>query len=165
MLACVDVDYRDDGAVAACVVFRDWGDEASTAELVRLIEHVEPYVPGQFYKRELPCLLDVLGRVSEPVETVIIDGYVWLRDEAHPGLGGHLFEALGRSKAVVGVAKSSFATARAYRAVQRGQSQKPLFVTAVGIDLDEVARYVRAMHGEYRIPTLLRRVDQLCRNA
>ncbi len=31
MIACVDVDYRDSAAVAACVLFRDWTDASSCA--------------------------------------------------------------------------------------------------------------------------------------
>ncbi len=162
MLACVDVDYRGEGAVAACLLFRHWADGDVAGELVRRIDRVEPYEPGQFYKRELPCLLSVLADVPERLEAVVVDGYVWLRDETTPGLGGHLFEALGGTS-VVGVAKTRFASATAARAVVRGGSRRPLFVTAAGMGPDDAARHVQAMHGEFRIPTLLRRVDQLCR--
>src|SRR5437868_643888 len=127
MLACVDVDYRDNGAVAACVLFRDWTDGAPSGELVRLIEQVEPYVPGQFYKRELPCLLSVLGDVAEMLDAVIVDGYVWLKDEQTPGLGAHLFEALERKIAVIGVAKTRFLSAIVAKAVKRGDSDRPLY--------------------------------------
>jgi len=164
MIACVDVDYRDDSAIAACVLFRDWADAVSTAEHVRRIDRVEPYQPGQFYKREMPCLLAVLAEVAEPLETVVVDGYVWLADEGTPGLGAHLFEELGAAVPVIGVAKTRFASARAARPVLRGDSQRPLFVTAAGMDIEEAAQHVRAMHGEFRIPTLLKRVDHLCRN-
>src|SRR5262245_59291816 len=165
MIACVDVDYRDEGAVAACVLFRYWEDADGAAEHVRRIDKVEPYQPGQFYKRELPCLLAVLQEVKEPLAAVVIDGYAWLADENTPGLGGHLFEALGRAIPVVGVAKTRFASARAARPVLRGDSQRPLFVTAAGIDVELAAEHIRAMHGEFRLPTLLKRVDHLCRNS
>jgi deoxyribonuclease V len=165
MLVCVDVDYRKPGAVAAGVLFRTWVDQASTAEIVRFIEAVEPYQPGQFYRRELPCLRAVLGDVPEPLDAVIIDGYVWLADEDTPGLGGHLFAALNRTIPIIGVAKTRFAGAKAACPVLRGSSARPLFVTAAGIDVAEAARLVAGMHGEFRIPTLLKRVDQLCRNA
>src|SRR5438046_1855650 len=115
MIACVDVDYRDNGAVAACVLFRDWADAASAAEHVRRLERVEPYQPGQFYKREMPCLLAVLAEVAEPLETIVVDGYVWLADEGTPGLGAHLFEALDAALPVIGVAKTRFTSARAAR--------------------------------------------------
>ena len=51
MIACVDVDYRDEGALAACVLFRAWGDERPAGELVEHVAEVEPYQPGQFYRR------------------------------------------------------------------------------------------------------------------
>jgi deoxyribonuclease V len=47
--------------------------------------------------------------------------------------------------------------------VQRGHSRRPLYVSAAGIDAETAARYIQDMHGTYRLPTLLRRVDQLCR--
>ena len=61
MLACVDVDYRDsdNAAVAACLVFERWQAEEPLHELSVEVGAVEPYVPGEFYKRELPCVLAV----------------------------------------------------------------------------------------------------------
>ena len=56
MIAILDVDYRDEKAVAACVIANDWTDAQPAAEFVETILHVEPYVPGEFYCRELPCL-------------------------------------------------------------------------------------------------------------
>jgi deoxyribonuclease V len=165
MIACVDVDYRDEGAVAACVVFRSWPDEAPASESTERIASVAPYQPGQFYKRELPCLLAVLRAVLArgPLEAVVVDGYVWL-GEGRPGLGAHLHEALEEKVPVIGVAKTRFASARDAREVVRGDSERPLFVTAAGVDVEAAAERVRSMHGPYRVPTLLRRVDQLCRS-
>jgi deoxyribonuclease V len=165
MLVCVDVDYREKGAVAACVLFRAWADPASAGQVVERLDSVAPYEPGQFYKRELPCLLAVLGKVPEPIDLVVIDGYVWLSDEQTPGLGGHLYEALGRRIPVVGVAKTRFYSATLAREVLRGDSDRPLYVTAAGIDVEEVCRQVQSMHGSFRIPTLLREVDHLCRQS
>ena len=163
MIACVDVDYRDPVAVAACLLFRHWTDEHVIGEAVEHIPQVEPYQPGQFYKRELPCLLTVLGKLPQMPETVVIDGYVWLRDEQTPGLGGHLFAALGKAIPVIGVAKTCFLSARAARPVLRGGSLKPLFVTAAGVDVETAAQSIRSMHGPHRLPTIIKRVDQLCR--
>jgi len=162
MLACVDVDYRPRGAVAACVLFRTWSDADSAAEQVEAIAQVAPYQPGQFYRRELPCLLSVLTAVREPLETIVIDGYVWLGEE-RPGLGAHLYEALGRRVPVIGVAKTRFAAAPS-ELVQRRSSRRPLYITAAGLDPRTAAQYIQSMHGAYRLPTLLRRVDQLCRS-
>ncbi len=57
MIACIDVGYREDSARAACVTFDDWEDSEPTGDFVLDIDQVEPYVPGQFYRRELPCVL------------------------------------------------------------------------------------------------------------
>lgn len=158
MLACVDVDYRGTGAVAAALLFDAWTDEVPARELVARIAHVPDYEPGQFYKRELPCLLEVLRGVTP--RCVIIDGFVHLGPERRPGLGAHLANALG--VIVVGVAKNPFHQTPA-TPVLRGASKKPLLVTAAGIPEVQAAARVREMHGAFRIPTLLRRVDQLCR--
>jgi deoxyribonuclease V len=164
MIACVDVDYRDSEAVAACVLLQDWADAACAATHVERVAAVEPYQPGAFYRRELPCLLAVLARVGVPVDVVIIDGYVWLAGEDRPGLGARLYEALGGTVAVVGVAKTQFAGA-AGMPVLRGDSRRPLIVTAAGMDPAAAARHVQGMHGPFRIPDALKKADQLCRQS
>lgn len=163
MLACVDVDYQQDHAKAACCLFEDYDDAAARSELVEVISEPAAYRPGQFYLRELPCLLAVLKRVSEPLAAILIDGYVWLDEAESPGLGAHLYRALEERVPIIGVAKSRYRHPVAARAVLRGDSQRPLYVSAAGADLDEAANAVARMHGEYRIPTLLKRVDRLCR--
>jgi deoxyribonuclease V len=164
MIACVDVDYRDAGAVAACVLLRDWADAACAGTHVARIAAVDPYQPGQFYRRELPGLQAVLARVGDPVDVVVIDGYVWLGGPDRPGLGARLYEALGGTAAVVGVAKTQYAGAGGIP-VLRGASRRPLLVTAAGLDPATAARHVQAMHGPYRIPDALKQVDQLCRQS
>jgi deoxyribonuclease V len=164
MLACLDVDYRSEVTVAACVLFREWADAAEASHVVERGPPAAPYEPGQFYRRELPHLLKVLGEVREPLEAVVIDGYVWLGEEK-AGLGAHLYEALGRRLPVIGVAKTAFHSSGLAVPVLRGRSQRPLFVTAVGLEASVAAAHVRRMHGPSRIPTLLGRVDRLCRDA
>jgi deoxyribonuclease V len=165
MIACVDVDYRPGEAIAACVLLHAWSDEFAADEKVARIGKIEPYVPGQFYRRELPCLLDVLGKVFGSLDTVVVDGYVWLRDEQTPGLGARLYDALGSTIPVIGVAKNRFLPMSAAAEVRRGTSQRPLYVTAVGMDLAVAAQCIQSMHGAHRIPTLLKRVDRLCRQS
>lgn len=164
MIACVDVHYRGEDAVAACILFRDWPDAAGIGHRIEYVRGVRQYEPGRFYLRELPCLLAVLRKMTDPLECIVIDGYVWLGEEASPGLGAHLFQTLGCSVPVIGVAKSRFRAAGTAREVFRGGSGRPLYVTAAGIDPDDAARCIRNMHGGHRIPTLLRQVDRLCRS-
>ncbi len=177
LIICIDVDYREaPGAsgidracsgVAAGVVFSRWTDAEPTAEHTLLIPAVAPYESGAFYRRELPCIEALLAVVPERVDTVVVDGHVWLGDAHSPGLGAYLYESLGRAVPVVGVAKNRFGVDPGIRGaaleVVRGQSRRPLFVTAAGMDAQQAAEAVASMHGPHRLPTLLKRADQLCR--
>jgi len=164
--ACVDVDYREEEAVVACLLFEHWSAAQAVEAHTERVSPVEPYVPGQFYRRELPCLLEVLRPILHRLDTVIVDGHVWLSGDEPPklGLGAHLYEALGGQVPVIGVAKTPYPGAPAAE-VRRGQSANPLYVTAVGLSLEEAARHVAQMHGPHRLPTLLKEVDRLCRRA
>ena len=164
MLCGLDVDYRSCSVVAAGLSFADWDSESPLREYsVESNTPPEAYEAGSFYRRELPYLLAVLGQMEEHPATILIDGFVWLGIES-PGLGAHLYEALGRRSAVVGVAKRPFRDTSAGSPVLRGTSARPLYVTSVGISLDDAVAGVKAMHGLHRIPTLLKRVDRLCRD-
>ncbi|MGZ5968034.1 MAG: endonuclease V [Polyangiales bacterium] len=160
MIAFVDVGYRDDGALAACVVAERWSDDRPYEQRVARVSHVAPYEPGRFHLRELPCILAVLRTVRASVGTIVVDGYVLL-DGDRPGLGAKVHEVL--RVPVVGVAKTEFRGVTSAVAVTRGESSKPLFVSAIGMDLRDAAARVREMHGPYRTPTLLRLVDHLTR--
>ena len=155
----MDVDYQETGVTAAAVGFVTWGDAIATVEVVvRTFESPPAYEPGAFAKRELPYLLGVLARMP-PLEAILVDAYVWLGPD-RAGLGARLHDACGLP--VIGVAKTRFEGAVA-REVVRGDSARPLYVTAVGIDEQLVAEHVRTMHGEFRIPTLIKRADALAR--
>jgi deoxyribonuclease V len=156
----VAYDERAGRAVAAAVVFAEWSDAEAFAEYSAAVGQPAEYLPGQLYRRELPALMAVLAKIREPIDTVIVDGYVRLGTK--PGLGAHLWEATGRRFAVIGVAKSSFREADCVE-VHRGTSRRPLYLTAIGIDEETAARQVKTMSGSDRIPALLRRADRLAR--
>lgn len=162
----LDVDYRPDRAVAAAVlaVSLSSATAAPGGERVCVVSSVAAYEPGAFFKRELPCLLAVLRDIDEPLAAIVIDGYVWL---AHgvPGLGAHLHAALGGDVLIIGVAKRPYRDNDAALSVLRGGSETPLFVTAAGCDPTSAAEAVRAMHGAFRIPTLIKLADRICRDA
>jgi deoxyribonuclease V len=161
LIACVDVDYREGGAVAAGLWFRGWSAATVERQAVASFAEVADYEPGAFYRRELPCLLGVLAR-GPRADVVVVDGYVWLADGAR-GLGAHLHAAVGGT--VVGIAKTRYAGATDAVAVLRGGSKVPLHVSAVGMSADQAAAQVAAMHGPHRVPTLLKQVDSLARTA
>ena len=163
MLLAADVAYDEDTDTArvAGVLFGRWSAPRPEAEYVVTHHGLAPYQPGSFFMRELPCLLTLLGRVGHPISLVIVDGYVDVAS-GRPGLGRILYGALSPRIPVVGVAKSKLVGAEAIE-VLRGDSTRPLQVSAVGMDPAEAAERVRKMHGRHRLPTLLKRVDQLSR--
>ena len=163
MIACVDVHYVDDFAVAACVLFREWTHGRCVDRLTARVEGVAPCEPGRFIKRELKPLLAVLGQVPVALRTVVVDGYVWLDAADTPGLGAHLYRALAEKVPVVGVAKHRFGDAGFAVRVLRGQSVRPLYVTAAGMSLRRAAGCILRMHGPDRLPTMIRMADRLSR--
>ena len=164
MLACIDIHYYDDHAVAACILFDKWTDSNPTSQISTTITNIAPYIPGQFYLRELPCIIEVLKLVSEDPEVIIIDGHVWLDDNKSAGLGAHLYYSLNKKIPIIGIAKNPFKQSKIANEVIRGNSKKPLYVTTAGIDQNFAANNISKMHENYRIPTLLKKVDQLSRN-
>jgi deoxyribonuclease V len=160
----VDVQYLDDGgARAALVVAEDVTFSVVIEERAVLVERVAEYRPGRFYERELPPLRQVLSGVA-PLDLLIVDGYVDLDPAGSPGLGAHVADA-GLVPVVLGVAKTRFRAATHAVEVLRGESARPLYVTASGMALDAAADLVREMTGDARFPDALRRVDRLARGA
>ncbi len=156
-----DVHYfGDEYASAAAVLFQRYRDAETAGEYAGLIYGVSRYVSGQFYRRELPCILRLLEQFNETPDEMVIDGYVMLGDR--PGLGQYLFESFAGQIPVVGVAKSKHRKSSAIE-VLRGGSIRPLYVTSAGVDPYAASDKIRAMHVAHRVPTLLRRVDVLAR--
>jgi deoxyribonuclease V len=129
------------------------------------VPEVQAYTSGEFSLRELPPLRAVLAAIisggAERLAMIIVDGYVDLDPDGRPGLGLRVHDEFGVP--VIGVAKTAFATATHAVPVRRGQSARPLFVTAAGIARAEAARLVGEMAGSHRMPDALRQADALAR--
>ena len=163
MILAFDSYYFDGKAKTVCLEFENWADTDNFNVYTEILEQVAEYVPGEFYKRELPCILSLLGKINiENVSAIIIDGYVFLDDDGKLGLGGHLYQAIECKIPVVGVAKSNFATVDKLKIpVYRGTSKNPLFITSIGMDAETAAAHIKTMSGEFRMPMLLKKLDQL----
>jgi deoxyribonuclease V len=91
---------------------------------------------------------------------IIIDGFVYLDDEGKKGLGAYLYETLLVKVPVIGVAKTSFHNNKLnVIEIKRGESNNPLFVSAIGMEVAEAAERIKNMTGAYRMPDLLKEVD------
>ena len=184
MILAVDVHYYNKHAVVAGVGFECWNDQDPKYHYVSAIDQTEDYMPGEFYRRELPCILKVPYYLVESHKVwgataiilkllnehelsptyILIDGYVYLDGYSRPGLGKYLYEALSGKVKVIGVAKNPFKGITGEYELYRGSSKKPLYVTCIGEELPDAKAQIAAMYGAHRIPVLLKAVDQLCRD-
>ena len=159
MKVAIDVYYDSSKAKAVGVIFDEWGAKEPHEIITALIDYVEDYESGNFYKRELPCILKLLETVDmDSINTIVIDGYVYLGDITKAGLGMHLYNSLAGKMPIIGVAKTYFHENSAVE-VFRGTSKKPLYITSVGMETSEAAMYIRNMHGDFRMPKLLKLLD------
>jgi len=161
MIVAFDTYYSDNSAKTVGVGFHNWGDNKIAIKESEIIKVISNYEPGQFYKRELPCILSLLAKFDiETINTIIVDGYTTIDNQGKNGLGGYLYDSLEKKIPVIGVAKNKFKlNSKKAKEILRGHSSKPLFISSVGIDLNIAAEKVKSRHGDYRIPTMLKIVD------
>ncbi|MEO0732334.1 MAG: endonuclease V [Bacteroidota bacterium] len=160
MLLAFDAHYHDTHSLLAAASFYDWTDPVPLAMHTWRFGPAAAYEPGQFYRRELPLILQALEDFPlAEIEAIVVDGYVYLDANGRLGLGGHLYHELQQAAPVIGVAKSYFRDTNA-EAVLRGKSTKPLYVTSYGIPQKVSANHVRNMAGAFRMPDILGRVDR-----
>lgn len=165
MIYAFDTYYYENFAKTVCIAFEKWDSETESFIYSENTEITSDYESGAFYKRELPCILSLLKKIDlQKGDLIIVDGYVTLDNSGKIGLGGYLYQSLDEKYPVIGIAKNGFNSEDDQRrTVLRGESKTPLFLTAVGIDVDEIQSNIENMHGNYRIPTLLKKLDQLTR--
>lgn len=163
MILATDVHYKDNTAKAVGALITHWGDAVAHHHVIRYIDAVEEYVSGSFYKRELPCLLEIIKEVDlQQISCIIVDGFVVLDDAGKPGLGAYVYESLPVKVPVIGVAKTNFhENLKHVIPVLRGTSERPLYVSVIGTDLQQAADHIKSMHGEHRLPTVLKELDRI----
>lgn len=161
--ACFDVKYYDDYAIIGFVFFENHTSEIPFKTGQFRHDKIEPYVSGEFYKRELPCLLTAIKNIDEKLSLIYIDANVWLGDRLR-GLGCYLYESLDSDIPVIGVSKTSFHNSdKQVVPVLRAQSKNPLYVSSIGIETPVAAKMVFEMHGSFRLPTMIKLADSMSR--
>jgi deoxyribonuclease V len=163
MFVAVDTFYFENKAKTVAITFDKWNDSNYSKQFTEELDVLAEYIPGEFYKRELPCILSIIKNMNvDAIDVIIIDGYVYLDDFNKYGLGGYLYESLNKKIPIIGVAKTNFASNKENKLeLFRGKSKNPLYITSIGIDIDVAKKYISTMYGEYRIPKLLKELDQL----
>lgn len=182
-VAGLDVAYGGEGdRLAAAVAVLDTATLEVADTAVAVGTAAFGYVPGLFAFRELPSLLDALGRLRTVPDLLVCDGY----GLAHPrrfGLACHLGVLTGLP--TLGVGKTAFVGTHAPPGPRRGDSApllldgdevgralrtqdgvRPVYVS-VGhrLDLDTACALVLALAPRYRLPETTRHADRLSRVA
>lgn len=148
--------YSENDCYTVGVIFEDWKDSKPLQIISCHISEFGAYIPGEFYKREMPGILKLLEMINlKEFDTIIVDGYLTL-DNERPGLGKHVAEEISKvssSIQVIGVAKSKFEGITA-EPVLRGEAKNPIYVQGIS------GQVIKEMAGDYRIPDLLKILDK-----
>lgn len=59
MILIVDFYYGDDNAHAAGIVIESWEGSVVAERLTAAVDGFPGYIPGKFYLRELPCIIEL----------------------------------------------------------------------------------------------------------
>ena len=162
----VDTYYSSGKAYTVGVVFSSWSQKYPDQIISTESEIEEDYIPGEFYKRELPCIMNLISEAInlQYFDTIIVDGFVMLPGDKK-GLGAKLWD-LVKDKfphlSIIGVAKSPFDGCQSCSIpVLRGKATNPLWVNSIGnLDSSDSAGLIHDMAGKYRIPDLLKILDK-----
>lgn len=162
MILAIDIHYKSAYAKAVGVLF-SIADEQPQKIITDLIKDVKDYQSGAFYKRELPCILQLLKQVDLTIiQYIIVDGHVFIDNNKTHGLGGYLWEALNQTIPIVGIAKRTFFnTEQVITPIYRGKSSNPLYLSCIGMSFQKALAEINKLHGSYRIPTILKILDQI----
>ncbi len=142
MLSFLYVSYREEHAQVGCVEAATWQGSAVWEGIIQ-VPSMPAYDPEALYRHELPCLLAAVQKSPFP-DTIILPGYVWLED-GRPGVGVFLRRALLNRVAVIGVADAPLLGSSAPYVTRSGQ---PIWVSSVGMDIDDAVSRVEMMPGD-----------------
>lgn len=75
----VDAYYAGGKAKVVGVLFENFSDEKPLKIISKVVDGVAPYESGNFYKRELPCIVSLLQDLDmRDISLIVIDGFVYL---------------------------------------------------------------------------------------
>ena len=183
----IDTYYYKDRAKTVGVIFENWEDSEPLKIVSTWSSSFGPYIPGEFFKRELPCIMDLIQKEVPDIkdyDCIILDGLARLPGSSSEGLGLHLESELEKAfpgfridqdpmviggPAIMGVAKTKFKGVEEDNGtckVLRGEAKNPLYTNTTWIKMSssDAADCLRKMHGQYRIPTLLKILDRETKN-
>ena len=176
MIVAFDTYYYNGFSHTVGGVFENWTDKEVKYFVTSKRECRDAeYIPGQLYKRELPCIMQCLNMLDlDEIDTIIVDSFVWLTTNGSdliPGLGmrlaNKLYSEYDRNDiTIVGIAKTSYHfTIPTSVEIKRGESKSPLYITCSNVDATKkYASLVEKMYGANRLPDIIKAVDSKTRD-
>jgi deoxyribonuclease V len=182
-VAGLDVAYAEGSPlVAGAIVVLDATTLEPIEKATAIQEAAFPYLPGLFAFREIPPLLEAMGKLAVAPDLLVCDGHGY----AHPrrfGLASHIGILTGLP--AIGVAKTLLCGWAAEPDIERGAHTlitddgevigaclrtrtgvKPVYVSAGHqINLATAIRHTVALCPRYRLPETTRQADRLARIA
>jgi deoxyribonuclease V len=180
-VAGLDVAYAEGSPlVVAAVVVLDATTMESLETATAVQEAMFPYLPGLFAFREMPPLLEAMGKLTIVPDLLVCDGHGY----AHPrrfGLASHIgvvtdLPAMGVAKTLLcGSAHEPESTRGSHTPVSDNGEMigaclrtrtgvKPVYVSAGHrINLSTAIRHTLALCPSYRLPETTRQADRLAR--
>ena len=177
----IDVYYNETDpdniiATAGIVCWDKVEDAKPQATFTYSMTITAPYVPGQFFLREMPVIVEALHQHTIIPKFLFIDGLCELPPESlgkgwRPALGSHTLLELHKDKdyantKIIGVAKNPFKNFPKEQEVVRNPhiakcSKKSLYITCLGMSIHNAKMAVMFMAGSSREPFLLKMADKL----
>ncbi len=145
------------------MAFDDWDAAEAARNFTSRVAPVDPPVRSPPGAVELAGVLHLLREHALQPELIVIDGPVHLDAAEKPAWGRQLFDVLGGRTAVIGISTPTTSGLSAQFEVWRDAEARPLIVTCVGIDLGAAKVRLRTMHGQRRVPTLMKLAIRLAR--
>lgn len=175
MIIAFDTYYYNNFSYTVGGVFDSWLSKNVKYYVTSKREVIDAdYKCGELYKREITPIIQCLKMANlDAIDTIIIDGFVWLTDDGinkTKGLGMRLVDALltefkRQDITVVGIAKNKYEfDIPQCIEIKRGLSKKPLWITCSDINsTNNYANLIKHMFGENRIPSIIKDIDSKTR--
>lgn len=164
MKLAVAVDYDADTTTVAAVAFDDWDAREPTKSWTSRLPSAPKPQRGEPDLRAVAAIVQLLREHSLAPEVVVLQLAVHLDSADTPGIGRHLYEALGGAVAVIGVTRVIPGMPSQFE-VYREDEAPAVTVTCAGIDLGAAKGRIRTMHGKRRVPTLLKLTTRMAKAA
>ena len=173
MIIAFDTYYYDGYSYTVGGIFESWASNNASYYVTSKRKCTDAeYDSGELYK--LSCIMQCISMIKlDNIDAIIINGFAWLSDDGKElvkGLGAKLFNSIkviyGNEIDVIGISKSKYHVQipNCLEVTHGIECKVPLYITCSNIEnTNHYSVLVSRMHGDFRIPTILRLIDTKAR--